>query len=251
MIVLRVAVNALIMAAELAAIAATAWAGWKYPYLFAAATALIAFALGLHLDYARLKHEYPFYFNRERPRYLIGLRALASGDSLLKGLVAGLVALLTFAGNDDGRRLAVALCFAVAIYTGTSVLRRLSITFGARPARWGFFRLAVPMGLVFSCAVAFAAAMGQVKIPTLIDVGRQLVFDLPTKPTIEQVSDLIFNLKQYIDGVIATLLSTLMPLEWAQVLSLVLSVNVLTGFIVAIYALILAEAVRWVEQRRP
>ncbi len=251
MIVLRVAVNALIMAAELAAIAAIAWAGWKYPYAFAAATALFAFALGLHLDYARLKHEYPFYFDAERPRFLFGLRALACGDSLLKGLVAGLVALLTFAGNDDERRFAVAVCFAAAIYAGTSVLRRLSITFGAKPARWGFFRLAVPLGLVFSCAVAFAAALGHVKVPTLVDVGRQLVFDMPAKPSIEQVSDLIFNLKQYIDSVIATLLSTLMPLEWAQVLSLIFSVNVLTGFIVAIYALALAEAVRWVERRRP
>ena len=251
MIVLRVAVNALIMVAELAAIAAIAWAGWKFPYQFAAATALIAFALGLHLDYARLKHEYPFYFEGERPRYLIGLRALATGDSLLKGLVAGLVALLTFAGNDSDRLLAVAVCFAVATYAGTSILRRLSISLGAKPARWGFFRLAVPLGLVFSSAVAFAAALGYVKIPSLVDVGRQLVFDTPTKPTIEQVSDLIFNLKQYIDSVIATLLSTLMPLEWAQVLSLIFSVNVLTGFIVALYALILAEAVRWVERYRP
>ena len=251
MIVLRVAVNALIMAAELAAITGIAWVGWQYPYAFAAATAVLAFLLGLHLDYARLKHEYPFYFDREQPRYLIGLRALASGDSLLKGLIAGLVAMLTFAGNDDGRRLAAAVCFAVAVYAGASLLRRLSISFGAKPARWGFFRLAVPLGLVFSCAVALAAAFGYVKVATLVDVGRQMVFDMPSKPTIEQVSDLLFNLKQYIDTVIATLLSTLMPIEWAQVLGLIVSVNVLTGFIVALYALVIAEAVRWAERMRP
>lgn len=249
MIVLRVVVNALVMAAEIAAVAGVAWLGWQYPFYFSAATALVGFLLGWHLDYLRLKHEYPFYFNVDRPRFLLGLRLISLGDSLVKGIVAGLVALLTFSGTDDARRLAVAVCFGVAIYAGASLLRRLSMSFGAKPARWGFFRLAVPLGLVFSSGVALAAALGYLKTPTLTDIGRQLVFDMPSKPSIDQVSDLLFNLKQYIDSVIATLLTSMMPVEWAQVLGLVISVNVLTGFIVAIYALLIAEVVRWIEQR--
>lgn len=247
MIILRVIVNALIMAAEVAAIAASAWLGWQHPYIFAGLTAAAAFGIGLHLDYARLKHEYPFYFERDRPRFLIGLRLLSMGDSIVKGLVAGLVALLTFAGNDDGRRLVTAICFAVAVYAGTSLLRRLSISLGARPERWGFFRLAVPLGLVFSFGIAVAASLGHVRVATLTDIGRQLVFDMPARPSIEQVSDLLFNLKQYIDSVIATLLAQLMPLEWAQVAGLIISVNVLTGFVVAIYALVIATVVRRAE----
>jgi len=116
-------------------------------------------------------------------------------------------------------------------------------------SRWGFFRVAVPLGLVFSTGVALAASLGYIKTTSLADIGRQLVFDLPTKPSVEHISDLLFNLKQYIDSVIAALLANLMPVEWAQVLSLVISVNVFTGFIVAIYALMIAEAVQWVERR--
>lgn len=249
MIVLRVIVNALIMAGELAAVAAIAWLGWQYPYPFAAGTAVVAFLLGMHLDYERLKHEYPFYFEGRRPSYLIGLRILSLGDSTIKAIIAGLVALLTFSGNDDERRFIIAICFAVAVYAGVSLLRRLSISFNANPARWGFFRLSVPLGLVFSSAVAFAAALEYVKTATLTDIGRQLVFDMPVRPSIDQISDLLFNLMQYIDSVIATLLATFMPAEWAQVASLVISVNVLTGFIVALYALIIAEVVRWIERR--
>jgi hypothetical protein len=249
MIVLRVIVNAVLMAAEIAAIAGLAWLGWQHPYAFAIATGLVAFGLGIHLDYERLKHEYPFYFESDRPKYLWGLRIVSLGDSFVKGLIAALVALLTFAGNDDERRLIAAVVFAVAVYAGASILRRLSISFGAKPAHWGFFRLAVPMGLVFSGGIAVAAAMDYIKVATLTDIGRQLVFDMPAKPNIEQVSDLLFSLKQYIDSVIATLLANLMPTDWAQILSLIISVNVLTGFIVALYALIIAEAVRWAERR--
>lgn len=249
MIVLRVIVNALIMAAELAAVAGVAWVGWRYPYAFAAATGVFAFLLGMHLHYEHLKYEYPFYFEGNRPPFLILLRLIAMGDSIVGALVASLVALITFSGTDDARRFTVAVCFAVAVYAGASVLRRLSISLGAKPARWGFFRLAVPLGLVFSTGVALAASLKYINVASLTDIGRQLIFDLPTKPSIEHISDLLFNLKQYIDGVIAALLANLMPVEWAQVVSLVVSVNVLTGFIVALYALMIAEAVRWMERR--
>ena len=249
MIVLRVIVNALIMAAEFVAVAAVAWVGWQYPYAFAAATGVIAFCLGIYLHYEHLKYEYPFYFEGSRPPLLFVLRLIALGDSIIGAMVAALVALLTFSGTDDDRRFIVAICFAVAVYAGTSLLRRLSISLGAKQARWGFFRLALPLGLVFSTGVALAASLGHVKTASLSDIGRQLVFDLPAKPSIEQISDLLFNLKQYIDSVIAALLANLMPIEWAQVLSLVVSVNVFTGFIVAIYALMIAEAVRSGERR--
>ncbi len=249
MIVLRVAVNALIMAVELAAVAGVAWLGWQHPYWFAGLTAAVAFLLGAHLHYEHLKFEYPFYFEGRRTPYLIVLRLIALADAILGGVMVGLVALLTFSGVDDERRLTVAICFGVAVFAGSSLLRRLSISFGAIPARWGFFRLAVPLGFVFSCGIALAASLGYLKSVTLSDIGRQLVFEIPSKPSIDQLSDLLFNLKLYIDGVVSSLLSNLMSLEWAQIVGLIISVNVLAGFIVAVYAVVIAETVRWLERR--
>ncbi len=248
MVVLRVVVNALLMAAEIAAVAALGWLGHTHPYLFAALTGLTAFALGVHLDYVRLRHEYPFYFDRGEPRFLFGLRLLALGDSLLKGLMAGLIALLTFSGTDQGRTYFIAIVFAVALYFGVSLLRRLSHSFGARPARWGFFRLAVPLGFVFSCGVALVAALGHIKVPTIYDLGRQIVFEMPERPGVDAASDLLFNLKQYVDSMIATLLSGLLPANWAQIIGLILSVNVLTGFVIAVYAVVIAQSVVSLER---
>ena len=50
-------------------------------------------------------------------------------------------------------------------------------------------------------------------------------------------------LKQKFDALVAALLSWIVPVEWAQVLGAVVSVNVLTGFVVAIYAVLIAEMV--------
>ena len=57
------------------------------------------------------------------------------------------------------------------------------------------------------------------------------------------------DLKLYIDGVVSSLLSNLMSVEWAQIVGLIISVNVLAGFIVAVYAVLIAETVRWLERR--
>lgn len=250
MIVLRVLVNAVIMGLELAAVIGAAWLGAHHPAWFAALTGFIALAIGLHLDHARLRHEYPFYFESKTPRFAMGLRLVAAGDSLLKGVAAGLIALLTFSGNDPERTFYVAIVFGVATYFGVSVLRRLSLSLGARPARWGFFRLAVPMGFIFSSGLALLASLDLIKVPTLYELGRQIIFEMPETPGIDAASDLLFNLKQYVDSLLATLLNTVMPAEWAQIVGLIISVNVLSGFVIAVYAVAITGVSAAIERAR-
>ncbi|MDX2258531.1 MAG: hypothetical protein NW205_06395 [Hyphomicrobiaceae bacterium] len=248
MLVVRIIVNAVILALEIAAIAAVVWLGYAHPYWFALASLVVAVVIGLVLDERRLVHEYPFYFDAPAPRSLLVLRLVAIGDALVKGVLAGIVALLTFAGTDLDRRFWVAIVFALAIFAGTSLLRRLRRSFAARPSRWGYFRLAIPLGLVFSCGLAALAAGGQIKVVGLTDLMRQLVLDIPAEPGIEHVSELLFGLQQYVDGIVATLLATILPVEWAQIVSLAVSVNVLTGFVAAIYAVVIAEMVATLER---
>lgn len=248
MVVVRILVNALIMAAEIAAVAAVAWLGYHQPMWLALATALLAFALGLQLEHARLRHELPFYFGGTAPRagLLVALVALTS--SLVRAAVAGVVALLTFSGTDPERLYWVAVVFGVALYGATSILRALAIRLDARPARWGYFRLAAPVGILYALGMALAGSFGAVRTPGLTDLGRTILLDTPTKPDIGQASELLFQLKLYIDSVIVTLLRAVVGPEWAPALGVLLSVNVLTGFVVAVYAVLIAEAVVKTEE---
>lgn len=50
-------------------------------------------------------------------------------------------------------------------------------------------------------------------------------------------------MKLYIDSVIVALLKPIVGTDWAPIVSIALSVNVLTGFVVAIYAVMIAEMV--------
>lgn len=243
MIVLRVLLNAVIMVLEIGAVVAVSWLGYRHPYLFAAVTALLAFLLGARLEVARLRNELKFYFDKPISTAAIGVYLVAAAESVVKGLLGGLVALLTFAGTNLDRLYWVALVFGLVVYAGSSVLRRLTISFKAVPSRWGYFRLAPPLGLLFALGIGALVAAKIVPAVTLGDIGRHIVFQLPERPSIDQVSELLFLLKQYADGVIVAVLSALVGPQWATPIGLVVSVNALTGFIAAIYALIIAEVV--------
>lgn len=242
---LAILLNGLIMLAEFAAVAAAAALGYHYPAAFAGLTALLALVLGIALEQARLANEMPFYFERVGRWRAFTIWIVSGMEALVKALLAGVCALITFSGTDQGRLFWVAIVFAAAVYLGAAVSRWLSLSFGARPLRWGYFRLAVPLGLLFSLALSFLPS------PSFTDLGRTLIFDLPERPSLAQASELLFALKQKFDAMVAAMLGWLVPVEWAQVLSALVSVNVLTGFVAAIYAVLIADLVRRAERGLP
>lgn len=235
--------NGLIMALELAAIAAVAWCGYHFPLFFAAGTALIALVMGARLEYARIQNEIPFYFDRVPGRAMVLAWLVAGGESLVKALLAGVVALLTFLGTDADRLALVAAIFAFTLFLGVQLVRWLTHRFKARPLRWGYFRLAAPLGLVFSVGQSFLEA------PGFTELARRITFDLPDRPTMQQASEFLFLLKQTFDDVVERMLTWVFDPGVAQILASVVSVNMLSGFVLSIYAVLIAEAGRRMENR--
>lgn len=251
MIVVRILLNGLIMAAEIAAVAAVAWLGYHHPFVFAALTAGLSFVLGLRLETKRLSFEIPFYFEGARGPRLALVALVGSLEAFMKAVLAGLAALFTFAGTDSDRLFWVAVVFGVTTFAGASALRGLSVSFRAQPWRWGYFRLAPPLGLAFSAGIAALAAAGILTTTSVGEIGWKLVWELPQKPSISQVSELFFQLKQAFDDFIVTLLVTVMREEWARLVAIVVSVNVLTGFVASVYATVIAAVVRTAEEGLP
>jgi hypothetical protein len=248
MIVLRILVNGLIMAAEIAAVVAIALAGYRHPFTFAAVTAFLTLMLGLRLEAARLRNELPFYFGASAARTFFVVPFVGLIEASMKGVLAGLAALFTFSGTNSDRLFWVAVVFGLSVYAGAATLRYLSIKLDAVPARWGYFRLAPPLGLFFSAGVTALAAYGLIEPASVSDIGWRLVWELPQKPSISQVSELFFQLKQAFDDFIVVLLTSVMDKEWARAVAIVISVNVLSGFVASLYAAIIASGVRRAEE---
>ena len=245
MFIVRIFVNLLILALELGAILGVAALGYYQPLIFAGVTFALALWLGARLEYARLKNELNFYFERNTPKGGFFTILVAISEALFKAVLAALVALLTFSGTDQTRLYWVAIVFAACIFAGSSLLRWLANRFNITPGRWGYFRIAGPLGLVFSLSLAF------LPVPTFGKIGWDLLFNHAAKPTLAQGSEMLFMLKQKFDDLFFTLLQTALGDQAATVIGVLTSVNMLTGFIIGIYAVVIAEAVRWLEDRGP
>jgi hypothetical protein len=245
MMLVRFLANLLIFVIEIAAIAGVAWLGYHQPLACAALAAGLALAMGFILERARLRNEIGFYFGRSANMLSIAGAALALGEALVKAVLAGVVTLLTFSGTDQNRLFWVAIIFAGCLFGGTSLLRRLALSFGVIPARWGYFRLAAPLGLLFSAAVSFLPH------PSTVEIGRRLLLETPERPTFQQASELLFLLKQKFDEIVVSVLSVLLPPEAAKLAGILVSVNMLTGFAVGVFAVAIAEMVRRMEQVTP
>ena len=241
MAVIRIVVNTIIFALEVAAIMAVAWLGWRYPFVLAGLAAVIALVMGVVLERARLKNELGFYFGRG-VTVLSWLGAgVATIEAALKALLASVITLLTFSGTDANRLQLVAIVFGCCIFAGSSILRRLSIIFDANPTRWGYFRLAAPLGVLYSAAVSFLPH------PTTADISKRLLFDTPARPSLAQASELLFVLKQKFDDIVVGMLGIYLPPEAAKIAGILVSVNMLTGFAIALFAVAIAEVVRRME----
>lgn len=243
MFIVRIFVNLLILGFEIGAIAGIAALGYGQPLVFAGLTFVLALWLGSRLEYARLKNELNFYFERNVPKGGFFTIVVAISEAVFKGVLAALVALLTFSGTNQQRLYWVAAIFAGCIFAGSSLLRWLSNAFDISPGRWGYFRIAAPLGLIFSVALAF------LPVPTISKIGWDLVFNLAARPTLAQGSEMLFMLKQKFDDLFYSLLQTLLGDQLAAVVGVLTSVNMLTGFIIGIYAVAVAEMVRWLEDR--
>lgn len=251
MFLLRILFNAILIAAEIGACCLVAMAGFTHPFLFAGVSALIVLALGVRLEVLRLRNELPFYFLRASRLRLLLVPVIGAGEACFKALIAGVAAVFTFAGTNSDRLYWVAVIFGLTVYAGASLLRVLSIHAGAFPARWGFFRLAPLLGLLFSAGLAIAGSYGLIAGSSVGDIGWKLVWEIPEKPSIDQVSELVFQLKQAFDDFVVTLLSAVIGKEWARIAGIVISVNMLAGLVAAVYAALIAGATRAVEDRVP
>lgn len=245
MFIVRIVFNLLVLALELAAIVGVAALGFYNPIAFAAVTFLLALALGAGLEYARLKNELGFYFEGTMAKPGIFTVLVALSEALFKAVLAGLLALLTFSGTDQARLYWVAIIFAGCVFAGSSLLRFLSNRFRATPSRWGYFRVAAPLGLLFSAALSWLPA------PTFSKIGWEMVFNVAAKPTLKQGGEMLFMLTQKFDETLLAVLQTVMSRDVANVVALGASVNMLTGFVVGLYAVVIAQTVKWLEDRGP
>lgn len=248
---MRIIVNVFALVLELALIVAVAYVGATSPEIFALLTAFVALAVALGLEYARIVYEMPFYFGRR----LTGVAAAGAVvwvalESVFKSMVAAFVALLTFSGTDENRLFWISILFAACLLVGTTALLRIGLNWGELAVRWGYFRLAVPLGFLYSAGIYGLTQAGKLPAAGFDDVAFDATFNLPARPTIDSASEFLFKLTQATDSLIAALLSVVIPSNYVPLVQIVASTNVLPGFVLAVFTVAIVRMVQSLHGER-
>ncbi len=246
----RIILNVLGLAAELAMIAGVAWLAVNHPWWMAGLTLVLVIFIGSVLEWARQRHEYSFYFGEHSAFRLALVGLLGVGEGLVKAGAAAVAVVLTFAGNDSERILVLVVIFAACLFLGTGIVRRGYYRYGMRPLRWGYFRLAVPLGISFSTGVQIATALDFLKVPSLQGIAGSIIFNMPARPSAEQLSDLAFQIRQTIDALVIDVTGRLLGETYAPIVAVLISVDVLIGFALAVYVVVILEIVLRLEGGR-
>ncbi len=239
---MQVVLNLVSLAVEIALIAGAAWLAATEPMIFAGVAAAAALLQGLMLEYARRSHEMPVLLGKR----LTGVRAAAArvwttGEAFIKAAAAGFVALLMVSGTNADRLWWTAILFGVVTFIGTTILLRLSLNWRHRALRWGYFRLSLPLGLLFSAGIF---AMTEAKLlpqASFSGLAYTATFELAQSPTLEDASEFLFQLSQATDSLIAKMLGLVIPEAYVPFVQIVASTNVLPGFVIAVFAVAIAQ----------
>ena len=240
MIILRILANAVIMAGEVAAVAALAAFAFYYPFVFAGVTAALSFVLGLRLELARLRYELPFYFGGLAKRGTSSRRSSAPSRRCSRACWPGSPRCSRSPARTPTDCSGSRFCSGCA---STPALPScgFSIRADALPMRWGYFRLAPPLGLLFS-AGRRCSRHGILPPPTSRHRLEDRLRDAG-EPSIAQVSELFFQLKQAFDDFIVTVLGVFGS-EMGARRGRRRQRQRAVGFRRAVYAALIASAVR-------
>lgn len=203
------------------------------PFLFAAMTLFLSVKLFGRVERDKALHEVSFYLARPpSPRLLRFLKAWSIGEVAAKSALFGALPLFLFGGTNEDRIGTLGFVFVLSVLATYLVLRRVESLAGLDILRWGYLRLSLVAGVVFSLIASLVPGMGLGGITK--SVGKQTFSQLGFHEIIELTYGLLYQINSFISSALISLLG---PIGW--LISLVLSTHVIYGFIVLLYALLL------------
>lgn len=215
---------------------------WQFPILFGALTLVVSLVLLGRLERDRNLHDLAFYATGPlTPSFRKWLHGYGYAESAVRSLILGFLALIQASGTDKTRTLLMGVVFCVCTAAGFFLLRWMQLRISLNVRRWGYVRLSVLLGAVFSLMVSVTRQELSLKS------GVDVLLEIFKKPDFDRMSELI-NL---LTGILNTSISYLLGKLFASFGSLgdllafflaaVLTTDLVFGFVIVAYSMLLLE----------
>ncbi len=200
---------------------------FSFPIFFGIVTFFLSLLIFSRLEHDRKTHERTFYFIEEPNKIFSALFKISSkGEVLVKSLIFSVLTIILFSGTNDERKILISYAFIVLVWLGALILSILEKRSKVHVERWGYVRISLFLGVVFSLLISSIEGIG------LLEITKSLVArDLNLDEGAELIYGLIFQLDKALQNIFVKLFGDFV----GKSISLVLTTNIAYGFVVYVY----------------
>ncbi len=201
-----------------------------FPIFFGIVTFFLSWLIFNRLEYDKKIHERTFYFI-EKPNEIFSafLKISSKGEVFVKSLIFSVLTIILFSGTDAQRKGLTSCAFILLVWLGALVLSILEKRSKVHVERWGYVRISLFLGVVFSLLISSIGGIG------LWEITKSLVENktngLGLDKGVELIHGLFYQLDEILEGIFVNLFGGFV----GKSISLILTINVAYGFIIYIY----------------
>lgn len=209
-----------------------------WPRLFGIATFFASIIVFGRIEYEKNRHAIGYFTIGDMPtsarRWLLSYSFV---EVIVRSAIFGILAVLLFSGTDNIRINILALLFTASILAGYYCLRFIQRFAYIDAVRWGYIKLSVVLGVIFSILSATVPGM------KITDIVLNTARGTLRQPSFDEFAELLYGLLSQLNSFITNTLQILFGDFLGWCFSLIISVNVIYGFVVLVYSLLLLRLI--------
>ena len=210
--------------------------GIQSPQIFGFVTFTASIVVFGRLEFDRNSHDLNFYVTGEVSNSVQRwVKTYAVLEVIGRSVIISVLSIMLFSGTDGGRVWLIAILFVMGVFVGRHLLSIARRFTSFNVVRWGYVRLSILVGIPFSISSGLIPGM------SVSEVTWASLQALVREPDVDKVAEIIFGTLQAVNQLIQWLLQGLLGTFLGTIVSLMISVNVLFGFVIFLYSLILFE----------
>ena len=208
-----------------------------YPLLFGLITFLASLIIFGRIERDRNTHDISFYItgdlSKSQKRYIYYYNI---AEIFLRSAALGILSVFLFSGTDSNRILLLAIIFIICVIVGYFFLRSIKNNTNINPARWAYAKASIVLGLFFSLTTSKISGQSFTEI-----TAQSLKNKWWGNLNFNQIAELIYGMLHLFNNFITAMFVKFFGFIIGNFFGFVISTNIIHGFVIALYSLLLLE----------
>lgn len=203
----------------------------RKPILFGIITFIISLFSLSKIEYDKAVHDRSFYsINKPSKSIVLFLSLWSNGSVFAMSFVFSIMVTILFSGTEIQRIETISNVFVFLVLIGIIVSSMMEKISSFNIERWGYVKMSALLGIIFSIIISKIESIGLYEVAKIY-IGRNISNDL------NKVCEIIYALSYEINNFISKALCGFFGDIAGELISFMLTTNVIYGFIIYIYVI--------------